>query len=164
MLPIEGFRYQRYRRGSSTAEQYRGDRNTRGVFPGGGDRWALGRRDCESGVRMGGWLLSFWSPRLPLPIDQTSRRFFSKALPPDISIVRVSDVGKYAVTGKRRQSVGIGFLTGTRSNSEKSGLGVYGVQLAVRSKFHPGNVVTDRLNLPPRQRRNHHRHVGFTAR
>ena len=101
---------------------------------------------------------------LALPVDQVRGRLVGEALPPDVAVVGLGDVGEDAVGVERAHRVGVGLLAGAGGDAEEAGLGVDGVEPAVVAELHPGDVVADGLDLPARQRRDEHGHVRLAAR
>ena len=91
-------------------------------------------------------------------------RCLGHALPPDVSVVGQGHVGENAIAGEGADGIGIGVHAGAGGHTEEAGLGVDGVQPAVFTEAHPGNVIPDGLDLPALDGRLEHREVGFAAR
>ena len=51
---------------------------------------------------------------------------------------------------QRSNGVGVGAVTGARSDSEEAGFWVDRIQAPIITKTHPADVVSDRLDLPTR--------------
>ncbi len=79
--------------------------------------------------------------------------------PSSVSAVLVNTV----FARQRRHRVRVGALVRARRHTEEAVLGVDGVEPPVRADLHPRDVVADRLDRPPGQRRNQHREVRLPA-
>src|SRR5690606_5813526 len=90
-------------------------------------------------------------------------RRLRKALPPDVAVVGHGDVGEDAVRVEGGDGVRVRVVPGAGGHAEEAGLRVDRVEAAVVAELHPGDVVTDGLDLPARQARDEHGHVGLAA-
>ena len=112
---------------------------------------------------MRGRRLGLGRPVVAVPVDRVRRRLAGHALPPDVAVVGLGAVGEDRVARDHVDRVRVRARAGAGRDAEEPGLGVDRVQPAVLAELHPGDVVADRLDLPARQRRDHHRQVGLAA-
>ena len=163
MFPVACFGNEGHGGGPATAEQDGRDWHALGIFPLGGDRRTLGGADGEPGVGMSGRCLGLRRPHFASPVGEARWWIFGETLPPDVAIGGLGNVCEDAVARQRCESVGVCVLAGARSDAKEASLGIDGVELAVVAELHPGDVVTDGLDLPPWKAGDHHGHVGLAA-
>ncbi len=84
-------------------------------------------------------------------------------LPPHVAVVGQRDVGIDAVGVERLHGVEVRLGRGAGRHAEEAGLGIDGVEPAVRAELHPANVVADGLGLPAGDGRHQHGEVGLAA-
>ena len=111
--------------------------------------WAAGV--SESGVQS----LPFQSVRCSGGAERPSHQMSPSSVRATLVKMRVGLAGPHGVR--------VGVVAGAGGHAEEPGLGVDGVEPAVVAELHPGDVVADRLDLPAREGRDHHRHVRLAA-
>lgn len=78
-------------------------------------------------------------PNLTAPGGDLARRgLLGKTLPPDIAVLGEGNVGVDAVGVEAAHGVVVGVVGSARGDAEETGLGVDGVEAAVRAEFEPG--------------------------
>ena len=164
MVPVEGLVDERHDRRAAAAEQDRRDRHTLGVVPLGRGGRVLRDPHGETTVRVRRGLRRFRGPVVATPVDEVRRRRRGEALPPDVAVVGERGVREDDVSGEHRDRVRVRPHARPRGDAEEPGLRVDGPQCPVGADPHPADVVADRLDLPARQARHHHREVGLAAR
>ncbi len=100
-----------------------------------------------------------------LPIRQLRRHLGGHPLPPGFPRSRHGHVGEYRVSFHRAHHVRIRQRVGSRRNAKKSRLGIDRMQIAVRPRLHPRDVVTHGPYsiAGVLESRNHHGQVGLAA-
>ena len=97
-------------------------------------------------------------------VRQFARVLFH-TFPPHVAVVGQCNVGENHVFVQTGHAVGIGVEVRARGDAEITGFWVDGVELAVRVRFDPGDVVTDGGDFPAVEsfRGDQHREIGFAA-
>ena len=189
MRPALGLVHQRDGAGTAAAEEDRVDRHARGltlVHAGEAvlvEHRAVLRRSREAAVLVcgdvtGGLDLGLGHARLrthaalviradialvALPVNALGRRVDAHVFPPDVTVGREHDVREDRVLLAGEERVRVGVHGRTRRNAEEAVLGVDGVELAIGARLEPRDIVADRLELPARELREHHREVRLAA-
>ena len=105
-------------------------------------------------------------PRLSLPVGEVCGRFLRHAFPPHVAVVGERDVREDHVRAERVHRVRIRLVRCPGRDAEISCFRIDRMEIAVRSRLDPRDVVADRRHLPAFEsaRRNQHREVGLAAR
>ena len=165
MLPVEGLINEGHVLWAAAAEDDGVDGDTLDVLEFGGDGGTLGGGGGKARVRVGSGGLGVARPLLAVPVDDlTSGGILGQALPPDVTVLSLGNVGEDGVLVTGGQGIRVGLGGGAGGHTEEAVLGVDGVQLAVVTKAHPGNVVTDTLELPAWEGGTHHGEVSLATR
>ena len=138
------------------------------------DARAVSSRSSEAGVRVRGefalaglFVDHVRGPVVALPVDEVCRRFLRHAFPPDVAVVRESDVREDGVLGAGEERVRIRVHSRSRSNAEEAVFRIDGAELAGCVRLDPCDVVTDAGDFPALfakfLRRDEHCKVRLTA-
>ena len=169
MFPALGLIDQGEGGGTASAEEERGDRHTGRIFPFSSDGGAVAGLGGETGVGVSSLdglavgIDSIGSPIIALPVDEVSGGIITDAFPPHVTVIGESDVGEDGILGTGEHGVLVGLHAGTGSNTEETGFGVDGTEVAFVVKLHPCNIVTDGLDFPAGEGGDEHGEVGFSA-
>ena len=90
-------------------------------------------------------------------------RLVCHSFPPNVAFVRFSDIGEDAVLCEGVDGVGVSIHACAGSDAKETGLRVDRVELAVITKFHPTDVITNGFYGPSRDGRDQHGEIGLTA-
>ena len=163
--PVESLEDERDGVGAAAAEDDGADGHALRQVGFGGQHGVVYHGDAEAAVGVGSLLLRLGGPPVAAPIQALGRRGAILALPPHVQVGRQRHVGVNRVARNHLDRVGIGLRVRAGDHAEVAGLGVDGVEPAVRAGFHPGDVVADGGDLPALEtgRRNHHGEVGLAA-
>ncbi len=167
--PVEGLVDERNGRGPPPPKDDRTDRHPFRILPVGIDRRALAGRGRKPGIGMGrlcpGLAGNLWRPAISLPVETLRRCLVGHPLPPDATFRGQRNIGKDRVARQRRHRVRIGLHRGSRRHPEESGFRIDGPQPPLLVRLDPGNVVTNRPDLPAFKtgRRDEHRKVGLAT-
>ena len=115
-----------------------------------------------------GFLGDLRRPVLALPVDQVIGQLagvFFHAFPPDVAVIGQGHVGEDHVLVQAQHAVRVGLHVGAGGHAKVTGFGVDGVHLAVSVGLDPGDVVTNRGDLPAFKGFGGHQHreVGLAA-
>ena len=158
--------YQRHVGSAAATEEDGVDGYTLGGFPVTTDDRALSSRGGEAGVGVSGLLTLGSVSRgvvVAVPVDQVLGQRSVDALPPNVAVVGQSNVGEDGVGLHGVHGHRVGLVAGAGGDAEEASLGVDGAQAAVLTRTHPGDVVTNGLNLVARDGGLEHGQVGLTA-
>jgi len=163
VFPVGRLVDQRHHGLAPAAEQEGADWHALGVFPFRSNDRALRGRGGETRIRMGGFAPAAFGPGAAQPVDQ-ELRMLVVVFPPDLAVRSDRGVGENRVAAvDGAHGIGVGVHRGARSHTEEAVLGIDGVELAVRTEFHPGDIIADGLDLPARDGGLHHGQVGLAA-
>ena len=169
--PVARFGHQRHGGAATAAEDEGINRHASRIVPGRIQRRVVDGRHGETGVGVGclaAGLAVFRRPVLALPVDQVLRGLalvLFHAFPPDVAVIGQGHVGKDHVLVQAGHAVRVGQRVGARSHAKIAGFRVDCVQLAIRTRLDPGDVVADRGDLPALESRRRHQHgeVGLAT-
>ena len=112
---------------------------------------------------MGGGGLRIGCPVVASPVNKVSGWFCGHAFPPDVSVISFGNVGENTVFRQTHHRVSVGVHPCSGCNTEKTCFWINSIELAVITKFHPTDVITDRLNGPAWNGGDHHGQIGFAT-
>ncbi len=172
VVPVKALVNQGSGLGAAAAEHHSGDRHAVGVVELLGQAGAVHSGSSEAAVGMsqlaavGGVLLAVDGNTGPLL--SVLGRILVQAFPPHSVVVQVmGNVGEDGALHGGVQSVGVGLLVGAGGNAEEAVFGVDGVQTAVLTNVHPGDIVANGPHfvalLGVDFGRNQHGQVGLAA-
>ena len=167
MVPVGSLVHERNGARAASTEEDGVYRHTLGIFPFGGDSRALLCRSGKAGIGMGRRSLFLvalvLNPLIAFPVHELAGCVITDLFPPDVSVFGKGTVGEDGVFLDGIHGALVRVLIGTGRNTEESRFRVDGIEPSVCSELHPGNVVTDGLNLPSGDGRNEHGKVGLSA-
>ena len=106
-------------------------------------------------------------PVIPAPVYGVIGRITIHAFPPNVTVIGQGYVGEDAVLLDGFHRARVGFVGGAGRNAEVTGFRIDGIQVAIITRLDPGNIITDRRDLPALLLvmfgRNDHREIGFAA-
>ena len=91
------------------------------------------------------------------------RRLVCHSFPPNVAFVRFRDIGEDAVLCESLDGVRVSIHTRARSDAKETSFRINRVELAVITKFHPTDVITNGFYGPSRDGRDQHGEIGLTA-
>ena len=119
----------------------------------------------EDGLAFG--ILGLRCPVFALPVNQMLGSLLGHAFPPDVAIVRESDISENGVAFYGIHGHWIAVVGGAWSHTKKSSLWIDRMKPAIRAGLDPCDVITDGADLPTLFLEHFgwddHGEVGFTA-
>src|SRR5438552_1388129 len=97
---------------------------------------------------MGGLRVAIWGPGVTLPVGQVVGEGAIHSFPPHAPIVSQRYVGENRVLLDGGHGVRVGLVFGAWGDSKVAGLWIDRPEAAVGSNVDPGDVLTDRIDLP----------------
>ena len=163
VLPTERLGDQRHNASAASTEKDRIDRHALRIVPLRSNHRALTCRNGEASIGVSRPPGRSRSPRAAQPVDQLGGLFAGHLLPPYVAVESARAIGEDGIPGRGEHGVGVRPHAGSGSHTEEAALGIDGVKAAIGAELHPGNIVADGFDFPPRYRRDHHGKVRLAA-
>src|SRR5688572_18917550 len=148
-VPVKGLVDQRDGSTSSAPENKSAYRHTVRIIPILVNHRILVSGRGETRVGMGCGFSTGGIILLAMPVDKIRWYLFGHSFPPHIAIRHHSNIRKDGVPCDRLHGVWIGFPIRTWRHTEISGFRIDGMQLSIFTWLYPGNIITNRCDLPP---------------
>mmetsp|Transcript_93186 Transcript_93186/g.156578 ORF Transcript_93186/g.156578 Transcript_93186/m.156578 type:complete len:305 (+) Transcript_93186:1140-2054(+) len=163
MLPAESFRHQWHQVRAATSKQNGTDGHTLRILPLRIDHRALRCRRRVPCIRVCSLATTVWGPRLASPINQAFGGGLGHALPPHITIWGQRNVCEDGVLLQRLHCTQVGLVRCAWCHPKEPRLRVDGIQPAILSHVHPGDVISHTTHLPAGNGRNQHCKIGLAT-